>query len=96
MCHTLHVRLKASSAERKDTLVLYLSDLNGSDKSRDGEDWINAINHGGLWQVNDKVFQTFLAMEELVRDELYLEKCTFDTKKEIIIDKVMTNDDVLH
>ena len=33
-------------------LVLYLSDINGSDKNGDGEEWINAINHGCLWQVN--------------------------------------------
>jgi len=94
VCRTLHDRLKASSVEGKDVLVLYLSDLNGSDKNGDGEDWINAINRGGLWQVNDEVFQTFLTMEELVREEMCLEKCTFDTRKEAIIDKVMTDDDV--
>jgi len=70
--------------------------MNGSDKSGDGEDWINAINRGGLWQVNDEVFQTFLTIEELVRKELCLGKCTFDTKKDQIIEKVVTNDDVLH
>jgi len=35
-------------------------------------------------------------MEELVREEFCLEKCTFDARKEVIIDKVMTNDDVLY
>jgi len=46
VCCTLHDRLKASSVEGKNVLVLYLSDLNGSDKNGDGEDWINAINRG--------------------------------------------------
>ena len=53
--------------------MLCLSDINGSDKN--GEEWINAINHGCLWQVNE-VFQTFLTIEELIWEELCLEKCT--------------------
>jgi len=81
VCCTLHDHFKVSSVEGKD---VYLSDLNGSG---DGEEWINAINCGGLWQVNDEVFQTFLTMGELFREELCLEKCTFDTRKEAIIDK---------
>ena len=59
VCRTLHDRLKKTCMEGNDVLVLYLSDMNGSDKSGDGEDWINAINRGGLWQINDDVFQTF-------------------------------------
>ena len=96
VCRTLHDHLKTSSVEGKEVLVLYLSDMNGSDKNGDGEEWINAINRGGLWQVNEEVFQTFLIIEELVRDELCLEKCTFDARKQQIIEKVVTNDDVLH
>ena len=96
VCRTLHDRLKTSSMEGKEALVLYLSDMNGSDKNGDGEEWINAINRGGLWQVNKEVFQTFLIIEELVREELCLDKCTFDARKQQIIEKVTTNDDVLH
>ena len=68
-------------------MVIYLSDLNGSDRS--GE-WINAINRGGLWQVNEEVFQTFMIIEEIVREELCLEKCVYETKKAQIIEKVLT------
>ena len=82
--------------EGNNVLVLYLGDMNSSDKSGDEEDWINAINCGGLWQINDDVFQTFLTMEELVREDLCLDKCTFDTHKDKIIEKVATNADVLH
>ena len=101
VCRTLHDRLKTSSMEEKEVLVLYLSDMNGSDmngsdKNGDGEEWINTINRGGLWQVNEEVFQTFLTIEELVREELCLDKCTFDARKQQIIEKVTTNDDVLH
>ena len=96
VCRTLHDRLKSSNAEGKEVMVLYLSDLNGSDKSGDGEEWINAINRGGLWQVNEDVFQTFMIIEEIVREELCLEKCVYETKKAQIIQKVVTNDDVLH
>ena len=32
------------------------------------------INCGGLWQVNE-VFQTFLTIEELIQEDLCLEKC---------------------
>lgn len=96
VCRTLHDRLKSSNVEGKEVMVLYLSDLNGSDKSGDGEEWINAINRGGLWQVNEEVFQTFMIIEEIVREELCLEKCVYETKKAQIIEKVMTNDDVLH
>ena len=96
VCRTLHDRLKSSSVEGKEAMVLYLSDLNGSDKSGDGEEWINAINRGGLWQVNDDVFQTFMIIEEIVRKELRLEKCIYETKKAQIIEKVLTNKDLLH
>ena len=96
VCRTLHDRLKTSSVEGKEVLVLYLSDMNGSDKNGDGEEWINAINRGGLWQVNEEVFQTFLTIKELIREELCLEKCTFDARKQQIIEKVVTNNDVLH
>jgi len=72
--------------------MCWLSELNGSDKNGDGEEWINTINHGGLCLVNDELFQTFLTMEELIVPQ----KCTFDTRKEAIIDKVMTDDYVLH
>ena len=82
--------------EGKEVLVLYLSDMNGSDKNGDGEEWINAINRGGLWQVNDDVFQTFLTIEELIQEELCLEKCLFDARKQQLIEKVISNDDVLH
>ena len=70
--------------------------MNDSDKNGDGEEWINAINCGGLWQVNEEVFQTFLTIEELIRKELCLEKCTFDARKQQIIEKVVTDNDVLH
>ena len=72
VCRTLHDRLKSSNVGGKEVMVIYLSDLNGSDRS--GE-WINAINRGGLWQVNEEVFQTFMIIEEIVREELCLEKC---------------------
>jgi len=35
-------------------------------------------------------------MKELVREDLCLDKCTFDTHKDKIIEKVATNADVLH
>ena len=96
VCRTLYNHLKTSSVEGKEVLVLYLSNMNGSDKNGDGEEWINAINRGGLWQVNDDVFQTFLTIEELIREELCLEKCLFDARKQQLIEKVISNDDVLH
>ena len=96
VCCTLHDHLKTSSVEGKEVLVLYLTDMNGSDKNGDGEEWINALNHGGLWQVNEEVFQTFLTIEELIQEELYLEKCTFNARKQQILEKVVTNNDVLY
>lgn len=96
VCRTLHDSLKSSRVEGKEAMVLYLSDLNGSDRSGDGEEWINTINRGGLWQVNDDVFETFVIIEEIVREELRLEKCMYDTKKAQVIEKVVTNEDVLH
>jgi len=48
VCRTLHDGLKSSNIEGKEAMVLCLSDLNGSDKSGDGEQWINVINCGRL------------------------------------------------
>ena len=43
-----------------------------------------------------ELFQTFLTIEELVREEPCLAKSTFDTRKLQIVEKVVTTDNVLY
>ena len=40
----------------RDEMIVSLTDMRGSDKCGDGEEWLNLINRGGLWHVNDDVF----------------------------------------
>jgi len=40
-----------------------------------------------LWQVNDEVFHTFMTIEEIVREELRLEKCVCKQRKHKLLKK---------
>lgn len=58
VCRKLHDHLHMSShtISGRDEMIVSLTDMRGSDKCGDGEEWLNLINRGGLWHVNDDVF----------------------------------------
>ena len=97
VCRKLHDRLHSPkcNASGKDEMVISLTDMNGSNKSGDGEDWLNMINRGGLWHINDDVFELFVIMEDFIRSESRTVKTLTGERKLRIIDDLMHNEDLL-
>jgi hypothetical protein len=61
--------LEQSSDAGKDDQILCLMEMQGEewDEDRGTEDWINTIDRGGLWHVDDQVYSFFNVIEEEVR-----------------------------
>ena len=62
----LRERIDSSSNPRKDEMVLLLMECAGDEMDSDGgtEMWLNMIDRGGLWHVNDQTYSLFSIMEE--------------------------------
>ena len=58
MCRKLQVKLESSSLPNKDDLVLLLHDLAGDEEREDDgtDDWLDAVDKGGLWHMNDQMY----------------------------------------
>ena len=72
VCKNVARKLKKSSLsikEKEDIIhcMDQLKDDGQSETQCDSSIWIDAIDRGGLWRVNDTVFPVFYAMEEDVR-----------------------------
>ena len=77
----------------KEELQLCIWDLLDDEKEGGtANDWVDAIDRGGLTRVNEMTFQVFLAMELELRKHLTVKRC-FDL--EHICKFVVGNDDVL-
>ena len=65
----LRERIDSSSNPRKDEMLLHLMECAGDEMDTDGgtEMWLNMIDRGGLWHVNDQTLSLFAIMEEEIR-----------------------------
>ena len=67
----------------------------GDEMSEDGgtETWLNMVDRGGLWHVNDQTYGLFVSMEELARQYF----CTSEraTAIKIIQDSILKSNDLL-
>ena len=52
------MKLESSSLPNKDDLVLLLHDLAGDEEREDDgtDDWLDAVDKGGLWHMNDQMY----------------------------------------
>ena len=99
VCRKLRNKIEKSSLPNKDDLVLCLLDMSGDDdREEDGtEDWLNAIDRGGLWHVSDQTYGLFYVVEEVVRKHFTrtnAHKLT-DTSKHSLIRAINENEDVM-
>ncbi len=86
-------KLKKSANLLKEELQLCIWDLLDDEKEGGtANDWVDAIDRGGLTRVNEMTFQVFLAMELELRKHLTVKRC-FDLEQ--ICKFVVGNDDVL-
>ena len=86
--------------ENKECMIQCLtetSDITGFDDSIDTEEWVNLVNRGGLWRINEDMYTTFVIMEEIVQPFFSKEsahKLDDATRKEIV-EKILNNEDLL-
>lgn len=77
VCCCVRDKLEKSSHPHKKDMVLFIaSELSGDewDESVGTEEWLNSVDHGGLWHVNDTIFTLFYTIEEELRKYFKQEK----------------------
>ena len=90
VCRKVHDKLKSSKMPPKNDLLLTLYEFTGSGGSEMGqgftdpsENWIDAIDRGGLWHVTDQVYVWFCYVEEEIRRHFTItSQAGFDEMKE--------------
>ena len=99
ICRKICDKLQATSLPHKDDLILCIHDMCGHDES-EGEgtkDWINAVDRGGLWHVNDQTYSIFYALEDLVRKHFtrFAVRRLTDGSKQSLITTLESDEDIL-
>ena len=72
---------------------MHLGDNDEDDDERESEEWMRAIDRGGLIFVSDKLYMMFQTMELELRKHLKLENDV--NIKDNVMKELMNNDDVL-
>lgn len=74
-------------------------DLVGDDDNADSlsSEWLNEVDRGGLWHVNENTYMTFVAMEEEIRRHLRNTSAPHMVTgyKEKVVKNIASNEDVL-
>jgi len=100
VCRKVHHNINKSSSKDKDDMVELCMQFCGDeeDEDRGSEKWINAIDRGGLWHINDNTFTIFCIIEEEVRRHLRVSSLIEldDTSRRKIMDGLMGNEELLH
>lgn len=77
ICRKVQTKIKASTLSHKDAMVLFLSELIDNEldeEEQESENWIRAIDRGGLWHVSQNTYLIFFLMEEESRKQLIVDK----------------------
>ena len=96
ICFKLRKQLEASKNPKKSELLSLIASLVDNEEANENtaEDWVNAIDRGGLCHVSEHTYMFFVAMEEEVQCNLKSipdEKMT-DGFKEKLFDKISSNE----
>ena len=71
ICRKIREKLERTKIQGKNDMLLTLFEFRSSIHSEDqSEDWIKAIDRGGLWHVIDDVYVLFCYIEENIRAEV--------------------------
>ena len=77
VCVKLYKSLKKSSAPNSSDLCAGIGDMIEDDDNDDVTSaWVKAVDRGGLFKVNDRVYAFFLSMEYVARDFFRLKRAT--------------------
>lgn len=100
ICRKVQTKIKASTLSHKDAMVLFLSELIDNEldeEEQESENWIRAIDRGGLWHVSENTYLIFFLMEEEIRKQLIVDKArdlSSGTKKNLLY-AILANEDLL-
>lgn len=93
--------LELSQVNGKDDMIFWVLSFAGDEEDEDGksEVWLNSVDRGGLWHINDVVFMFFLVMEEEARRFYTTRRLDWFRRdlnpKQKVISHIQSNADVL-
>lgn len=90
---SIRKKLKTSTHPFKDDILLCIFDMldDGDEEDDASQEWVKAVNRGGLTLVNNATFDVFLAIEEEVRKAI---SDSVDLSEEVMT-KIASSDDVI-
>ena len=90
VCAKLYKKLKKSSAPNcKDLLAAIVDMMEDEDDDETTSAWVRAVDRGGLFKVNNRVYAFFVSMESVARNVLQLKNAT-DIQAGMISTKLVT------
>ena len=94
VARALQKKLKRSANPLKDDLSLCIVDLldDADDSPQESNEWVEAVDRGGLTRVNNITFELFWTMEKTLRDIMSTSPVSRVPEK--CIERVKSNDDV--
>ena len=90
-------QLDTLSLPSKDDMVYRIMHLAGDEVDCEGtESWVNAIDRGGLWHINDSTHSLFVILEQQTR-RFFSTKSHHvrEQQKDLIVSSLMCDNDVL-
>ena len=98
VCRKVQHQISKSNATDRDDMILFIIDLSGDEESEESgtEKWLNAIDRGGLWHVNDDTYAIFCIMEEECQRHYDVEHAQHihAGARKILRDKIVRNEDL--
>ena len=91
----LRNKFGSESHPKKDELIFLLMECAGDEANEEGgtETWLNLVDRGGLWHVNDLTYGLFMIMEEVIRQ--YFSTSERATTVNVIRDSLLKSNDIL-
>ena len=94
VARALRKKLKRSAHPLKDDLFLCIADLldDKDDSTQESNEWVEAVDRGGLTRVNNITFELFWTMEKTLRDIVSTSPVSRIPEK--CMERVVSDDDV--
>ena len=98
VCRKVRDEIIKSSVKDKEELILFCFELCGDEDCKcSKEEWINLIDRGGLWHVNDFTYTVISILEDEIRRHLKFAALKSPNEKQrglTIFESIMKNEDL--
>ena len=97
VCRKVHDKLQNDTRTSigKMSMIESLKEMTTGDMDDTSDNWLKLVDRGGLWHINDKVFAVFTIMEEHIRQHLSTLSSKPEGTKQLLIDGLLKNNDLL-